>query len=607
MNFKLMCQIVLLSLLTLFIGCSDDNSSSPSLPDHPSMTISKPNVLLLSDKGTDKVEILSNVKWTSLKGSAASWLTVSPEGAEATSDLVVVTFTATDNTSPFERKAVVKFIQLNGSTVVDSVVVVQAPKLREPNRYRDSLALVSLYDATRGFDWRFKWNLEKPMETWTGVTLGAYKGELRVREIELSNRNLTGTLPAALENLTACTKFAIAVAFLEDQKLPDFFAGMPELTFLALVQCGVYGEIPESYYNKDWERLDLMDNGLSGRLSSKIGNWKKLKTLALSGNGFSGAIPEEIGGMESLQAIQLDNNQFTSLPQSIGDCKNLEYIHIGNNQLAGAIPSSIGKLQKLREIWLVQNKLNQPLPIELGNCTGLVDLGLSDNQISGVLPAFEKLVKLETFRMRRNQLTGEIPNSFATMKKLKNLVLDGNQLSGPIKGFLVNFEMLYLSNNQFSGALPAEFNSDKSGLLELYLNNNQLTGEFPQKLFKTPGLKDLNLDNNKFTGTLPVKSDDYGPALMELRLTNNKFSGEIPAALALTKELAFVCLSGNDFTGTIPGDFAANTKIGRLELSGNRLSGIIPQELLDCANWKNWSVEGRICPQQDGFVLSNCK
>ncbi|MEG2555395.1 MAG: hypothetical protein RSA53_04805, partial [Odoribacter sp.] len=63
----------------------------------------------------------------------------------------------------------------------------------------------------------------------------------------------------------------------------------------------------------------------------------------------------------------------------------------------------------------------------------------------------------------------------------------------------------------------------------------------------------------------------------------------------------------NDFTGTIPGDFAANTKIGRLELSGNRLSGMIPQELLNCDNWKNWSVEGRICPQQVGYGFSNCK
>ncbi|MEO9485673.1 MAG: DUF5050 domain-containing protein [Ekhidna sp.] len=66
------------------------------------------------------------------------------------------------------------------------------------DRYYDSLALVNLYQTTNGEIWSSSENwLETDMDTWEGVSLNSG----RVIEINLPNRNLTGTIPDQIGNL----------------------------------------------------------------------------------------------------------------------------------------------------------------------------------------------------------------------------------------------------------------------------------------------------------------------------------------------------------------------------------------------------------------------
>ncbi len=65
-------------------------------------------------------------------------------------------------------------------------------------RYSDSLALVTLYNATDGANWTNTWDLNQPMDSWFGVTLnedGCVKG------LGLSNNQLSGTIPSEIGNL----------------------------------------------------------------------------------------------------------------------------------------------------------------------------------------------------------------------------------------------------------------------------------------------------------------------------------------------------------------------------------------------------------------------
>ena len=75
--------------------------------------------------------------------------------------------------------------------------------------------------------------------------------------------------------------------------------------------------------------------------------------------------------------------------------------------------------------------------------------------------------------LSHNQLSGQIPANFASLRKLKRLNLSHNDLSGQIDvlGDLEELNTLDLSFNQFSGEIPAFRNR-----IDLYVGRNQWSG-----------------------------------------------------------------------------------------------------------------------------------
>ena len=58
-------------------------------------------------------------------------------------------------------------------------------------------ALINLYNATNGANWKAKWDLNAPVSSWYGVKLLNDK----VVAIQLQNNNLVGTLPASIGDM----------------------------------------------------------------------------------------------------------------------------------------------------------------------------------------------------------------------------------------------------------------------------------------------------------------------------------------------------------------------------------------------------------------------
>ncbi|MFZ5517870.1 MAG: leucine-rich repeat domain-containing protein [Candidatus Zhuqueibacterota bacterium] len=341
---------------------------------------------------------------------------------------------------------------------------------------QDSLALVALYDSTKGANWTNKTNwLSGSVDTWYGIVVS----ENRVVAITLDQNNLTGHLPPALGYLTQL----------------DYFS--------------VYG------------------NQLTGAIPRELGNLTKLISLRLEMNQLTGEIPSEIGNLVNLQEFSLYDNQLTGLiPPEIFNLTRLTYLNFHSNLLTGDIPPAIGNLINLTHLGLYHNQLTGTIPNEIGLLTQLVELTLGQNQLSGSIPVqIGNLTNLEKLQMDLNQFSGTIPAQIWELSSLTTLFLDNNQLTGAIPpriGNLMQLERLNLAANQFGDTLPATL-GNLTKLERLYLFKNKFTGAVPAGVGQMPLLERLYLDENQFTD-LPDLSADT--SLIYSRIGDNNFTFE---------------------------------------------------------------------------------
>ena len=181
---------------------------------------------------------------------------------------------------------------VSASDQVLSAATVDAAVMQTPAS--DRAALVALYNATGGPNWRdnTNWLSDEPLEKWHGVTVDS---DGRVASLDLSKSGLNGSIPNQLGNLT----------------------------------------------NLNW--LDLNQNQLIGAIPDALPNIPNLQSLNLSWNALNGTIPGELGNLSNLQDLNLSANQFTGeIPGELGKLANLKSLSLSSNQLTGEIPSELG-------------------------------------------------------------------------------------------------------------------------------------------------------------------------------------------------------------------------------------------------------------------------
>ena len=399
----------------------------------------------------------------------------------------------------------------------------------------DRAALVALYNATDGANWRIKrnWLSNAPMGEWDGVTTNS---DGWVTHLDLQRNQLTGEIPAELGSLT------------------------------------------------NLERLWLAGNQLTGEIPAELGSLTNLEGLSLNDNQLTGEIPAELGSLTNLEELFLNNNQLTGeIPAELGGLSNLTRLWLQGNQLTGEIPAELGDLTSLTVLYLHNNQLTGEIPAELGSLT---HLDLQYNQLTGEIPAeLGSLTNLERLWLAGNQLTGEIPSEFGDLTRLTELSLHHNQLTGEIPselGSLTNLERLWLAGNQLTGEIPAEL-GDLTKLKYLDLSNNQLTGEIPAELGSLANLQWLYLYGNQLSGEIPGELGSL-TNLQGLHLHGNQLSGEIPSELGSLANLQWLHLDGNQLSGEIPAELGSLTDLEELFLSGNQLTGCIPVGIAGVAN-----------------------
>ncbi|KAK6911836.1 Leucine-rich repeat-containing N-terminal, plant-type [Dillenia turbinata] len=137
-------------------------------------------------------------------------------------------------------------------------------------------------------------------------------------------------------------------------------------------------------------------------------------------------------------------------------------------------------------------------------------------------------------------LSGDIDvQALLELPGLRTLSLINNSFSGFIPEFnrLGALKALYLTGNQYSGPIAANFFETMQSLKKVWLSNNKFSGEIPSSLGMLENLMELHLENNEFSGQIPPLAQN---SLKDLHLANNKLTGEIPQGMERFNKEVFV-------------------------------------------------------------------
>ncbi|XP_064968184.1 receptor-like protein EIX2 [Musa acuminata AAA Group] len=371
--------------------------------------------------------------------------------------------------------------------------------------------------------------------------------------INLSQNQISGTLPTSLEHMTRLSGLELSINMLEGPipRMPPYLSHM-----------------------------NLSSNSFSGPLSA-ISLTLELGILDLSHNHISGSIPSFICDLRKLVILDLSSNQISGeIPWCWQETNFLFYINLANNKLSGEIPSSIENLTWLQSLHLNNNNLHGHLPLSLKSCSRLIFLDLGDNKFSGRIPTWiaQNFQNLKVLRLRSNMFFGNIPIELGQLNFLHVVDLANNKLSGPIPPSFGNLNAAMMITSLRNGASVVIYDGQGKGRahngyedsISLIMKGQDLI--FSSILYL---VNIIDLSNNNLTGEIPIEIGSLS-TLQTLNLSRNNFVGQIPAAIGAMKSLETLDLSFNKLSGGIPQSFSALYSLSHLNLSYNNLSGAIP-------------------------------
>ncbi|KAL5713345.1 non-specific serine/threonine protein kinase [Ranunculus cassubicifolius] len=362
--------------------------------------------------------------------------------------------------------------------------------------------------------------------------------------------------------------------------------------------------------------LDLQNRKLQGTLSAYIGNITFLTIINLNENAFNGAIPQEIGRLVHLQELSLSNNSFSGeIPKNITRCSELRLLNLIDNKLNGKILSELSSLSKLERLSLARNGFSGNIPSSFGNLSFLSHISLKMNYLEGTIPhnlCF--LSRLAIFQVSANNLTGTIPLCFYNNSEIKRFAVAQNEFEGNLPlhfGLgLPNIREIYLGSNNFVGIIPISI-TNASNLELIDFHGNFFTGSLPRNLGSLQNLTDLNFDKNQLgigteggdnmeflaslvnctnlrtidfeqnflKGPLPESISNLSIKLTRLNAMGNRISGIIPEDIRNLINIESILLQENSLTGNIPLEIGNLPKLVEINLQGNLFSGQIPLTL----------------------------
>ncbi|KAH7677931.1 Leucine-rich repeat protein [Dioscorea alata] len=414
--------------------------------------------------------------------------------------------------------------------------------------------------------------------------------DLSSYDLKLEKPDL-GTLIRHLSNLKELYLDYVNISSSRTEWCQAISDSAPGLQALSLQYCSLSGPIDSSLSKlRNLSILHLDGNNLLSQVPDFFAKFSSLTELSLSDCGLRGLFPRSVFELLNLKALDLSSNSnLTGFLPEFPLNSSLETLTISDTTFSGGLPISLGNLKNLTSLHLDGCNFSGPIPLSIWNLSELVYLDLSYNHLSGHLPPMLAGSKISTLDLSSNYFTGQIPSTLGHAHHFTSLYLHDNLLTGSIPMSLFTLpllELLSLADNKLSGQLQ-EFTNASSTLRYVDLRGNNLHGKLPKSLVNLFALVHLDLSSNNFDGSV-VGLELFGHlqnlTYLDLSGIDLSMSDQIADSALLFPSLWMLKLQSCNLTA-VPSFLKYQTNMGFLDLSNNRINGIIPKWIWSIGTW----------------------
>ncbi|CAI9273907.1 unnamed protein product [Lactuca saligna] len=378
-------------------------------------------------------------------------------------------------------------------------------------------------------------------------------------------------------------------------------------------------------FQRNLTELDISNTNISDVMPDWFwSTFSGIDFLNISHNRIQGKLTQDLEFLATNAVVDLSDNSFYGPLPSSFNRPDIDFLDLSTNHLSGSLQQflcpKIQESRQLKVLNLANNNLSGAIPDCWVNWDSLYVLNLENNRLSGGIPrSVGEVPSLRSLNIRRNNLSGKIPMSVMSSRSLLIIDLADNELTGitlnPKWRKATRLKLLSLRSNMLDGKFPTEL-CHLTSVQILDLADNNLSGSIPTcfnnftimsgKESSTPIILYDEFDQNQVLGSASLvtkgRESSYSTILYlvtTLDLSGNRFSGNIPDELMELVGLRYLNLSGNQLIGGIPENVGGMRLLESLDLSSNLLQGGIPWRIssLTFLNWLNVSynsLTGRI-------------
>ncbi|KAM7489144.1 hypothetical protein LguiB_026628 [Lonicera macranthoides] len=384
---------------------------------------------------------------------------------------------------------------------------------------------------------------------WTGTDIcSAWSGidcdnSGQVTSINLRSKNLQGTLPTELNNLS-------------------------QLKTLALQRNSLNGALPSFANMTTLEQIFLYSNDFSSVPSDFLVGLTNLQLFSISHNPSlqSWEVPIQLRDSSSLSTLSARNASLVgSIPDIFGSFPNLQSLRLSYNNLTGVLPKSLGG-SEIQNLWINNQALGLSGPIDvLSSMTQLYQVWLHANAFTGPIPDLSNCQNLFDLQLRDNQFTGVVPPVIMNLPILANISLQNNKLQGPLPVFKSGVRNTLGSTNSFCLSIPGPCDPQVTVLLEV-------AGAIGYPM----NLAESWQGNDACRRWTFISCDSSGKNVTTVNFGKQQYVGTISPSFRNLTSLRSLSLNDNHLTGSIPNSLMTLTQLQTLDVSNNNLRGPIP-------------------------------